>query len=383
VTEGTSSSLSFPDSGSATVWLVRYGEIALKSPSVRDAWERQLIKNIREVQPPGCKVSRERDRGRIWISGTIDPVRLGKVFGIVSFSRCRTSGLKEINEELIRYIADLPLGNGSFALKVRRTGNHTLSSQEYACELGDAVRKAFPDLSVNLTNPGITVHIEIRDDQCYLYHEVFPGPGGLPLGVEGTLVALLSGGIDSAVAIWMMMKRGCRIVPVFIDMPPFLGDSAQKRVEEVLRVLSEYQPGITLHRVEDTYVARARASLGTSREQKYICLLCKRRMYRIAEDLAREVHAGGIITGESMGQVASQTLDNLKVLDRVSGLPIYRPLIGFDKSEIITIARKIGTFEPSIMPVSSCCCAVPNKPATRADPLVIEAIEARLAGNTG
>jgi tRNA uracil 4-sulfurtransferase len=370
----------FPDGEHAAVWLVRYGELALKSPGVRDMWERQLTKNIREILPPGCKVS--RDRGRIWINGPIDPGRLGKVFGIVSFSPCRTCSLDGIKEELIRYMGDLDPGTRSFALRVRRTGKHTMSSQEYARELGDAVGKAFPELSVDLTNPGITIHLEIRDDHCYLYHEVFPGPGGLPLGVEGTLVALLSGGIDSAVAIWMMMKRGCRIVPVFIDMPPFLGDSALQRVNAVLRVLSEYQPGISLRTIEDTYVARARESLRASGDEKYVCLLCKRRMYRLAEDVAREVHAGGIITGESMGQVASQTLDNLIVLDRVAGLPIYRPLIGFDKTEIITIARKIGTFEPSIMPVSNCCCAVPNRPATRADPQVIEDLEERLAVNT-
>ncbi len=364
-----------------TIWLVRYGEIALKSPGVRDAWERQLVKNIQEMQPGGCKVT--RDRGRVWLTGMVDPVRLGNVFGIVSFSPCRTCVLEDVSGELVRYIGDLVHGTGSFALRVRRTGNHPLSSQEYARVLGEAVKVAFPSLSVDLTNPGLTVHIEIRNNRCYLYHEVFPGPGGLPLGVEGTLVALLSGGIDSAVAIWMMMKRGCRIVPIFVDMPPFLGDSARKRVQAVMDVLSEYQPGIVLQTIEDTYVARARESLRASGDEKYVCLLCKRRMYRIAEEVAREMQAGGIVTGESMGQVASQTLDNLMVLNRVSGIPIYRPLIGFDKSEIVNQARKIGTYEASIMPVSSCCCAVPTRPATSADPLVIDALEKRLSGNTG
>lgn len=199
----------------------------------------------------------------------------------------------------------------------------------------------------------------------------------------GPLVMLLSGGIDSPVAAWMMMRRGCRILPVFIDMPPFLGESALHRTQAVTEVLRRYQPDISLHVVEDTYVARVRQAIEGSGNERYLCLLCKRRMYRIAEDYARSVDAKGVVTGESMGQVASQTMKNLAALRLPGMLPIYRPLIGFDKVEIIDIARRIRTYEPSIMPVSNCCCAVPKKPATSADPEQVRRLEERLAGILG
>ncbi len=207
--------------------------------------------------------------------------------------------------------------------------------------------------------------------------------GGLPADGEGSLVALVSGGIDSPVAAWMMMRRGCRILPLFIDMPPFLGESALQRTQAVTEVLRRYQPAIDLHVVEDTYVARVREAMGGSGDERYLCLLCKRRMYRIAEAYARSVDAKGVVTGESTGQVASQTLKNLAALRLPGMLPVHRPLIGLDKEEIIEIARRIGTYEPSIVPVSNCCCAVPKKPATAADPEEVRRLEERLAGILG
>lgn len=220
-------------------------------------------------------------------------------------------------------------------------------------------------------------------DEEHLCNNRGKNAGGFPADTEGSLVMLLSGGIDSPVAAWMMMKRGCRIIPVFIDMPPFLGESALHRTQVVTEVLRRYQPDISLHVVEDTYVARVREAIGGSGDERYLCLLCKRRMYRIAEDYARSVGAKGVVTGESMGQVASQTMKNLAALRLPGMLPVYRPLIGLDKEEIIDIARKIGTYEPSIMPVSNCCCAVPKKPATSADPEQVRRLEERLAGILG
>ncbi|MFA7695537.1 MAG: hypothetical protein WCX63_08390 [Methanoregula sp.] len=209
------------------------------------------------------------------------------------------------------------------------------------------------------------------------------GKAGEPEDPDNSLVALISGGIDSPVAAWMMMKQGCRIVPVFIDMPPFLGESALQRTNAVIDVLRTYQPDISLRVVADTYIARVREELRVSREERYVCLLCKRRMYRIADKYARSIGAYGIVTGESLGQVASQTLENLAVLHTPGLLPVHRPLIGFDKSEIIDIARKIGTYEPSIMRVSNCCCAVPPKPATRADPDHVRGLENRILDRIG
>jgi thiamine biosynthesis protein ThiI len=247
-------------------------------------------------------------------------------------------------------------------------GNHPFSSRDLAVDLGDLVRSRYPDLQVDLDSPEKEIWIEVRGEQCYLFDTVNNGPGGIPLGVEGTLVALISGGIDSPVSAWMMMKRGCRVVPIYVDMPPFLGESSLERVEKVITALRDYQPHLQVRVVQDAFVARAREVLRQLGEERYVCILCKRRMYRIAEKIAREIGAKGIVTGESMGQVASQTLDNLYAFNSATTLPLYRPLIGLDKSEIITIARRIGTYESSIMPVSSCCCAVPDKPVTSADP---------------
>ena len=197
------------------------------------------------------------------------------------------------------------------------------------------------------------------------------------MGVEGSLVALVSGGIDSPVAAWMMMKRGCRIIPIFVALETFLDEDARERAEKVVGVLSMYQPGIRLRVIPDSYLACAREGLVRQGLEKYTCLICKRRMYRIAEAVAREVGAKGIVTGESLGQVASQTLDNLLVLNDAAGLPVYRPLIGLDKEEITRMAREIGTFGSSTARVQG-CQAVPKKPSTSAVLEKIREIEGSL-----
>jgi thiamine biosynthesis protein ThiI len=359
-----------------TVWLVRYDEIFLKSDRVRRIWEQTLISGIRDAMP-GCRVQSER--GRIWLRGSVDPDKLRKIFGIVSFSECQACKLQDLEPALLGYCSRIGIGAArTFALRVRRVGKHPFSSHDVAERLGDLIRAGYAGLQVDLTHPGKELHVEIRGERVYLYDQVIPGAGGIPPGVEGTVVALISGGIDSPVAAWMMMKRGCRVIPVFVDMPPFLGDSALDRVEKVIGILREYQPDIEIRVITDTYVARARDEVRKTGDERYVCLLCKRRMYRIAEEIAGQAGAKGVVTGESMGQVASQTLDNLFALDAITTLPFYRPLIGLDKSEITLIARKIGTFPASIMPVSSCCCAVPKKPATRADPGLIDRLESRI-----
>jgi thiamine biosynthesis protein ThiI len=357
-------------------WLVRYSEIFLKSDPVRRQWENALIANIREVMP-GIHVRNER--GRIWLDGDVKPDLLKNIFGIVSFSEVEHIKLDEIGSHLPDYCRRHGIdGVKTFAIKVKRVGTHTFSSNDKAIEYGDLLRKEFPHLKVNLANPDKEIHIEIRANEAYLYDTVTKAVGGLPLGVEGTLVALVSGGIDSPVAAWMMMRRGCRILPLFVALDTFLDETTLARAERVVGELARYQPGIQLTVIHDAYLASAKQELVQRHLEKYTCLFCKRRMYRIATAFALRSGAKGIVTGESIGQVASQTLDNLAVLtDAASEVPIYRPLIGFDKEDAIRIAREIGTFTESISHASG-CKAVPSGPSTKAKLGTIREIEENL-----
>jgi thiamine biosynthesis protein ThiI len=359
-----------------TLWLIRYGEIFLKSDYVRRQWEHALVRNIREVLPE-CSVRSER--GRIWILGSADSEKLRRVFGIVSFSPVISCALEDLGVTLITLAREQGAGNlRTFALRMKRVGTHSFTSREKAVELGNLLQVEFPALSVDLDNPDLEIHIEIREGTCYLYTDVISGAGGLPLGVEGCLVALVSGGIDSPVAAWMMMKRGCRIMPIYVALEGFLGDDARARAEGVVEVLRGYQPDIWLRVIPDSYLACAKEQLIPGGAERFTCLICKRRMYRVAAAVARENGAKGIVTGESLGQVASQTLDNLLVLTDAVDLPLYRPLIGLDKEEIIRIARAIGTFQPSTRAVEG-CRAVPKKPSTRANGDEIRRIERGLS----
>ncbi len=295
------------------------------------------------------------------------PKTAENVFGIVSFSEVEHVPHEEsLETALIEYGRTHGLTTAkTFALRIKRVGKHDFSSNDKAIELGDLVRKAFPHLKVNLAAPDAEIHVEIRQDECYLYDTVIKGVGGLPLGVEGTLVALVSGGIDSPVAAWMMMKRGCTIVPIFVALDTFLDETVLARAERVVSVLRKYQPDIQLRVIHDPYLAAAKKELIKNRQEKYTCLFCKRRMYRIAEKVAEEVGAKGIVNGESLGQVASQTLDNLVVLSDAAAIPVYRPLIGFDKADTIMLAREIGTYEESTSRATG-CMAVPKGPSTKA-----------------
>jgi tRNA uracil 4-sulfurtransferase len=354
-------------------WLVRYSEIFLKSDPVRRQWENALIANIREVMPD---VHVRNERGRIWLDGNVRPGLLKNIFGIVSFSEVEHIRLDEIESHLPDYCHRHGVeGVKTFAIRVKRVGTHTFSSNDKAIEYGNLLRKEFPHLKVNLAHPDQEIHIEIRANEAYLYDTVTKAVGGLPLGVEGTLVALVSGGIDSPVAAWMMMKRGCRILPVYVALDTFLDETTLARAERVVQELTRYQPGIKLTVIHDSYLAAAKQELVKKHLEKYTCVFCKRRMYRVATAFALRNGAKGIVTGESIGQVASQTLDNLAVLtDAASEVPIYRPLIGFDKEDAIRIAREIGTFTESISHASG-CKAVPAGPSTRAKLETIREIE--------
>jgi thiamine biosynthesis protein ThiI len=360
-------------------WLIRYSEIFLKSDPVRRQWENTLITNIREVMP-GVHVRNER--GRIWLDGDVKPDLLKNIFGIVSFSEVEHIRLDETESHLPDYCRRHGIEKvKTFAIKMKRVGTHAFTSNDKAIEYGNQLRKEFPHLKVNLANPDKEIHIEIRANEAYLYDNVTKAVGGLPSGVEGTLVALISGGIDSPVAAWMMMKRGCRIMPLFVALDTFLDETTIARAKRVVEVLAKYQPGIELTVISDSYLAAAKEELIKRHIEKYTCILCKRRMYRVATAFARKTGAKGIVTGESLGQVASQTLDNLMVLTDAAEIPVYRPLIGFDKEDAIRIAREIGTFTESISPASG-CKAVPKGPSTAAKLEKIKEIELMLEATT-
>jgi thiamine biosynthesis protein ThiI len=326
---------------------------------------------------PGIHVRNER--GRIWLDGEVKPDLLKNIFGIVSFSEVEHIRLDEIASFLPGYCRRHGIEKAkTFAIKMKRVGKHAFTSNDKAIEYGNLLRNEFPQLKVNLAHPDKEIHIEIRANEVYLYDNVTKAVGGIPLGVEGTLVALVSGGIDSPVAAWMMMKRGCRIIPVFVALDTFHDETTVTRAKRVVDVLATYQPGIKLTVIKDPYLAAAKQELINRHLEKYTCIFCKRRMYRVATGLALQVGAKGIVTGESLGQVASQTLDNLVVLtDAASDVPIHRPLIGYDKEEIIKISREIGTFAESTSKASD-CKAVPSGPSTKANLAVIRDIEKKL-----
>jgi len=359
------------------VWLVRYSEVFLKSEPVRRRWEKILIRNIKRVLPAAVPL---RERGRIWLAGDVDPEALRNVFGIVSFSLCDVVPLDDLPGEFLGFCERRSIGEAAtFALRVRRVGKHPFTSRDIAERLGDLVRAEYPHLRVDLDDPEREIFVEIRDGACYLFDRTIPAAGGIPLGVEGTLVALVSGGIDSPVAAYLMMKRGCRIVPLYVGLEGYLDGTNLARTKATVEALRRYQPDIGLMVVEDGYLARVRRTLEERAEERYTCLLCKRRMYRIAAEVARRTGAKGFVTGESMGQVASQTLDNLAVLTDAAAIPVYRPLIGFDKEDVVRLARKIGTFDTSIAPAGG-CGAVPARPATAATIETVRALE-DLVGN--
>ncbi|MDD2788884.1 tRNA sulfurtransferase [Methanoculleus sp.] len=364
------------------VWLVRYSEVFLKSEPVRREWERALVRGI-ERALPGVKARRER--GRIWLAGDVDPEVLRKIFGIVSFSLCDVVPLDDLPAGLLTFCEGHGIGDAAtFALRIRRIGKHPFTSRALAERLGDLIRSEYPHIRVDLDHPEREIFIEVRDGTCYLFDRKIPAAGGIPPGVEGTLVALVSGGIDSPVAAYLMMKRGCRIVPLYVGLEGYLNETNFARAKATVEALRRYQPDIELLVVRDGYLARARRMLEERGEERYTCLLCKRRMYRIAAEVARQVGAKGFVTGESMGQVASQTLDNLAVLTDAAAIPVYRPLIAFDKEDVVRLARDIGTFDASIAPAGG-CGAVPARPSTAAAVETVRALEeaVRDAGDVG
>ncbi|MHA1694399.1 MAG: tRNA uracil 4-sulfurtransferase ThiI [Candidatus Helarchaeota archaeon] len=356
--------------------LIRYGEIALKSPRIRLEWEKQLIRNIKSILELN-NISYKNikflpTRGRIFLDIKLTSnicSLLKKVSGIISFSEVLEAS-NEINSisKVTLKLADQILENGdTFALKVRRTGTHNYSSIDIARIVGKNVLTTFSDrnISVNLSSPKRTIYIEIRDKNSYIFHNKISGMGGLPIGTQGKVIALISGGIDSPVAAWMMMKRGCYIRPIYFDNYPYLSKKNIDKVINLIKKLRTFDPRKKFYFYIIPHGPNLELFLKNA-PKNYTCLLCKRMLYRIAEVITKKEKAKAIVTGENLGQVASQTIDNLYILNDSIKIPVFRPLIGLDKEEIIDIAKKIGTFKISTEFIDS-CTAVPKFPITKGD----------------
>ncbi len=349
--------------------LVRYGELALKGRN-RGAFEKKLVDNLR-FSLKGLPVKVKRIYGRIMIEiQNRDHYRevashLERTFGIVSFSPVESSPLHmpAINEKAAEIAGNFREPPFTFKIETRRA-NKTFpeKSPEISNQVGEHILNSIPGLQVDVHEPELKLHIEIREQEAFFFHSLHPGPGGLPVGVSGKALLLLSGGIDSPVAGWMGMKRGLVTEALHFHSFPFTSDRALEKVVDLTRVLSRYGLKIKLHIAGFTAIQKA---IHQHCPPAMSITIMRRMMFRVADAVARQRGIKAIITGESLGQVASQTLDSICVTDPVIGLPVFRPLIGMDKQEIVEIARKIDTYPISIQPYEDCCTVfLPRNPET-------------------
>jgi thiamine biosynthesis protein ThiI len=307
--------------------------------------------------------------------------KLTRVFGISSVSPAieTSSRMEEILRKGVEIARKTFPAKTSFAVRCRRTGKHAYSSMDVCRKLGERILTSLKDknLRVNLKTPEQVINVEVRGERAFLFSQTLIGVGGFPLGSQPNLIGLLSGGIDSPVACWLVMKRGCPVTPVYFDNVPFTDEVTTKKAMETAKILFEWAIGFP----RKIYIVPNGENLKTFMEKgpkALTCILCKRMMYRIAERITEKEGAEGIVTGESIGEQASQTLQNLRVLDSViTGYPVHRPLIGFNKQEIVDLAKKIGVYEVSTQKAKG-CTAAPAKPATKAELEKVEEAERRL-----
>jgi thiamine biosynthesis protein ThiI len=340
-------------------------ELTIKSSRTRASFMRQLTRNIRDaLRSADVKHSMDGNWGRMYI--TADPARavpvLSRVFGISSLSIIEERVPADVASIVAageRLYHDAVRGR-KFAVRARRVGRHSFSSGDVEVALGSALLP-FSD-GVDLSNPDITFHVEVREDDAFLFSDRVDGANGLPLGVEGRAVSLLSGGFDSAVSSWLMLRRGIALDYVFCNLG---GDAYERAVLQVAKVLSDQWSYGTHPRLHVIDFAEPLRDLRENVKEPYWQLILKRLMYRAASAVAAEGDAEAIITGEAVGQVSSQTLTNLRVLDSAASRPLFRPLLGFEKGEIIERARMIGTAALSEQ-VKEYCAIAPGRPLTAA-----------------
>jgi len=367
--------------------IVRFGgEIGIKGKWTRRTYEKLLLKNIKKASKHHG-ISHEKiiqKSGRIYMktkNAQETASKLTRVFGVSSVSPAIeiTAEMNEIVEKAVELATKTLKSGSSFAVRCHRVGEHSYSSMDICKEAGKQILADLKNrnLKVDLKNPQFTIKVEVRDDHAYVYTETLRGVDGFPLGSQSKAICLLSGGIDSPVACWLAMKRGCPITPVYFDITPFTDEATSVKALDVARRLFEWSIGFP----RKIYVVPHGKNLETfvnESPRKLTCILCKRMMYRIAERIADTEKADGIITGESIGEQASQTLHNLRVLNETATkYPVHRPLLGFNKLETEELAKRIGTFEISTRKTEG-CRAAPRKPATKARLEIVKKAEQEL-----
>lgn len=368
-------------------FMIKYAEIGTKGKN-RYIFEDILCKNInRKLKNYGDFYIR-KEQGRIFVECKSDydyedvVGALGKVFGIVDICPVvveENTEFENLKQKVIDYV-DRAYDHKNFTFKVftrRNEKSYPMTSMEVSAELGHFLLEAYPGLSVDVHSPQEIINVEIRK-VAYIYSITIPGPGGLPVGTNGKGMALLSGGIDSPVAAYMIAKRGVVVEAVYFHAPPFTSERAKQKVIDLACLVADYAGAIKLHVVN---FADVQMAIYDNCPHEELTIIMKRYMIKIAEELAEKNDCQCTITGESIGQVSSQTVFSLNVINQVSTMPVFRPCIGMDKQEIVDISEKIGTYETSILPYEDCCTTfVAKHPVTKPVLSAIEKSEEKLAG---
>lgn len=367
-------------------FLIKYAEIAIKGKNrylFEDALVSQMNHALKKVD--GTFHTR-KEQGRIYVEteGEFDfdeaVEALKCVFGIVGICPVvilEDEGFDKLAEEVIRYVDEIyPDKHFTFKVNARRARkNYPLESMEINAQIGERLLAAFPELKVDVHKPDVIINIEIRN-QINLYSTVIPGPGGMPVGTNGKAMLLLSGGIDSPVAGYMIAKRGVTIDATYFHAPPYTSERAKQKVVDLAKIVAKYSGPINLHVVNFTDI---QLYIYEQCPHEELTIIMRRYMMKLAEHFAKENKCLGLITGESIGQVASQTMQSLAATNEVCTMPVYRPLIGFDKQEIVEISEKIDAYETSILPYEDCCTIfVAKHPVTKPSLNVIHNDERKL-----
>ena len=368
-------------------FLLKYGEIGIKGKNrylFEDALVRQGRRALKDVDGQ-FEVYKKQARIYVDCEGDYDyeeaAEHLKRVFGLVGICpvvRLADEGFEKLKEDVVAYMDEMyPDKEITFKVESRRAKKtYPKNSMEISRDLGEAVLEAFPDIRVDVHRPDVTVNIEVRDE-IYVYSQIIPGAGGMPVGTNGKAMLLLSGGIDSPVAGYMVSKRGVGIEATYFHAPPYTSERAKQKVLDLAKQVAKYSGPIKLHVVNFTDI---QLYIYDRCPHDELTIIMRRYMMRIAEHFAGKDGCLGLITGESIGQVASQTMQSLAATNDVCGFPVYRPLIGFDKQEIVEVAERIGTYETSIQPFEDCCTIfVAKHPVTKPNVDVIRRSEERLS----